>query len=304
MTAQFSRRRFMQGALAGGAVAGIGDFQFLSQLQPLSAAETKLPTGSVQFRPEIEPLVRLLEETPRDHLLEEVAARIRGGLSYRDVLARLLLAGIRNVQPRPVGFKFHAVLVVNSAHLASMQSPERASLAADLLGARSLQGMRRPRSSSKAIGSMPAGRRGEGAGEPKAGRRSSRRWTLGTKPAADAAVAALARTAGVERDFRNAVPLRLPRFPRHRPQGDLRRQQLAGARTHRPSNMPSRCSARWPMRCSMHEETIRTDARRARRSAVETQPRTGEKDSRRLAGTASRRAATAEMLAALRRAQR
>ncbi len=91
MTAQFSRRRFVKGALVGGAAAGIGDFGFLSQLQPLSAAETKLPAGSVQFRPEIEPLVRVLEETPRDHLLEEIAARIRRGLSYREVLSALLL---------------------------------------------------------------------------------------------------------------------------------------------------------------------------------------------------------------------
>jgi hypothetical protein len=90
----------------------------------LSAAEAKLPTGAVQFRPDIEPLVRLLETTSRDSLLEEIGARIRSGLSYRDVLAALLLAGIRNVQPRPVGFKFHAVLVVNSAHLASIQSPD------------------------------------------------------------------------------------------------------------------------------------------------------------------------------------
>jgi hypothetical protein len=34
-------------------------------------------------------------------------------------LAALFLAGVRGIQPRPVGFKFHAVLVVNSAHLAS-----------------------------------------------------------------------------------------------------------------------------------------------------------------------------------------
>ena len=41
------------------------------------------------------------------------------------VLAALLLAGVRNVQPRPsVGFKFHAVLVINSVHLAAMGSPE------------------------------------------------------------------------------------------------------------------------------------------------------------------------------------
>ena len=36
-----------------------------------------------------------------------------------------MLAGVRNIQPRPVGFKFHAVLVVNSAHLAAVASPEQ-----------------------------------------------------------------------------------------------------------------------------------------------------------------------------------
>ncbi len=84
----------------------------------------QLPSKAVQFRPDIEPLVRLLETTSRDTLLEEIGGRIRRGLSYRDVLTALLLAGVRNVRPRPVGFKFHAVLVVNSAHLASIQSPD------------------------------------------------------------------------------------------------------------------------------------------------------------------------------------
>src|SRR6266853_1802661 len=69
-------------------------------------------------------LVRLLEDTPREKLLEEVGERIRRGLAYRELLAALLLAGVRNIQPRPVGFKFHAVLVVNSAHLASVSSPD------------------------------------------------------------------------------------------------------------------------------------------------------------------------------------
>jgi hypothetical protein len=84
-----------------------------------------VPNGAVRFRPEIEPLVRLLEDSPRERLLEEVARKIRSGVSYQEVLAALLLAGIRNVQPRPhVGYKFHAVLVVNSAHLASLASPD------------------------------------------------------------------------------------------------------------------------------------------------------------------------------------
>ncbi len=125
MFVQSSRRRFLKSTVAGGALCGLGDLGFLSGLRPVSAAEAVPDPNVVQLRPEIEPLVRLLEETPRDKLLEEVAARIQGGVTYRQVLAALLLAGVRNVQPRPaVGFKFHAVLVVNSAHLASVSSPD------------------------------------------------------------------------------------------------------------------------------------------------------------------------------------
>src|SRR5207253_9106299 len=95
-----------------------------ARLPRLAAAEAALAGKTVQFRPEIEPLVRLLEDTPRERLLEEVAFRIRHGLTYREVLAALLLAGVRNIQPRPVGFKFHAVLVINSAHLAALSAPD------------------------------------------------------------------------------------------------------------------------------------------------------------------------------------
>ena len=118
------RRAFLKTAAATGALVGLGDFGFLSRLPRVCAAETKLDSKFVRFRPEIEPLVRLLEETPRERLLEEIAARIKRGTTYREVLAALLLAGVRNIQPRPVGFKFHAVLVVNSAHLASQNSPD------------------------------------------------------------------------------------------------------------------------------------------------------------------------------------
>jgi hypothetical protein len=115
----------LQNAAAAGLAAGVGDLGFLKGLKPVSAAEAQSATGRVQLDGEIEPVVRLLEDTPRERLLEEVAARIHSGLGYRDLLAALLLAGVRNVQPRPeVGFKFHAVLVVNSAHLASLASPD------------------------------------------------------------------------------------------------------------------------------------------------------------------------------------
>ncbi len=91
---------------------------------PFQTAAAGPPAQVVQFRSEIEPLVRLLEETPRERLLEDIGLRVRQGLGYRQLLAALLLAGIRNVQPRPVGFKFHAVLVIHSVHLASRFSPE------------------------------------------------------------------------------------------------------------------------------------------------------------------------------------
>jgi hypothetical protein len=121
ITMQTPTRREFLVSTAG----GLGGLSFLDQLQPVSAAEAKLNTKIVTLRPEIEPTVRLIEKTPRDQLLEVVAGRIRQGLSYRELLAALLLAGVRNVQPRPsVGYKFHAVLVVNSAHLASISSPD------------------------------------------------------------------------------------------------------------------------------------------------------------------------------------
>ncbi len=118
-----SRRHFLKTTAATGASLGLGNLSFLSQLPAVSLADAQLDPKVIRLQPEIEPLVRLLEETPRELLLEKVAARIKDGLQYRELLAALLLAGVRNIQPRPVGFKFHAVLVVNSAHLASLASP-------------------------------------------------------------------------------------------------------------------------------------------------------------------------------------
>lgn len=120
MSDSTTRRSFLKTAAAG-SVLGLGDLGFLSNLPRLSAADLKV----APLQPDIEPLVRVIEETPRNKLLEEMASRIRRGTTYREVLAALQLAGVRNVEPRPsVGFKFHAVLVVNSAHLASLSSPD------------------------------------------------------------------------------------------------------------------------------------------------------------------------------------
>jgi hypothetical protein len=124
MSRPTNRRQFL--AATAATWAGASQLGLLQKLPSVSAEEVASRPQVVRLADEIEPLVRLLEETPREKLLEEVAHRIRkGAVTYREVVAALLLAGVRNIQPRPsVGFKFHAVLVVNSAHLASISSPD------------------------------------------------------------------------------------------------------------------------------------------------------------------------------------
>lgn len=117
-----NRRQFLINSTQTG--LGLGALGFLGKLPLLRAEETTLAPSWVAFLPENKSLVRLLEDTPRERLLEEVASRIKSGTSYRDWLTSLFLAGVRNIQPRPVGFKFHAVLVINSAHLASINAPD------------------------------------------------------------------------------------------------------------------------------------------------------------------------------------
>ena len=118
-----TRREFLQ--TSAGASAMAGGLAFLAHLPRVSAEDASVKPDLVQFGGPIEPLVRLIEESPREKLLEQIAGEIHRGRSYGEVLTALLLAGIRNVQPWPsVGFKFHCVLVVNSCHLASLQGPD------------------------------------------------------------------------------------------------------------------------------------------------------------------------------------
>ena len=120
-----SRRRFVGNGLKAGLLTGLGDFAFLRGLSPVSAVEARLAHEKVQLSTDIEPLVKLIEDTPREKLFEAVAGQMRRGTGYQQLLTGLFLAGVRGIQPRPVGFKFHAVLVVNSAHLAAQAMPDK-----------------------------------------------------------------------------------------------------------------------------------------------------------------------------------
>ena len=186
------RRQF----LATTALGGLG---LLGRLPAVSADDATLDPKVVRLDPGIEPLVKLLEDTPRDRLLEEVAGRIKKGLSYREVLAALFLAGVRNVEPRPsVGFKFHAVLVVNSAHLASLAAPDQERWlpifwaldnfkSAQATNVKERGGWRMP--PVKESASHPPARPGSGFVD------ALEKWDT---EAADVAVAGLVRTAGAD----------------------------------------------------------------------------------------------------------
>ncbi|HXX94688.1 MAG TPA: hypothetical protein VEN81_13725 [Planctomycetota bacterium] len=121
MNQNLPRRTLLKGSLSGAAWLGLRP---LGLLPALRAEETRLDPGRLAPGGGLEPLVRLVEETSRDRLLEEVGSRVTQGLPDADVLAALLLAGVRNVQPRPVGFKFHTVLSVNAAHQSSLAGPD------------------------------------------------------------------------------------------------------------------------------------------------------------------------------------
>ncbi len=125
MSSPLSRRRFVTGTLQAGAVAGLADLGFLGGLPEVSAAAGPVLPNVVRVGSDLEPLVRLIEETPRKTLLEKVAEQIRKGTNYQQLLGAVFLAGVRGIQPRPVGFKFHAVLVINSAHLASQAADDK-----------------------------------------------------------------------------------------------------------------------------------------------------------------------------------
>lgn len=123
MDLNLRRRRFLQSASALGIGAGLGHWAGLSTITPARAADLSVGPDAVRFRPEIEPVVAWIEETPRDRILDVAVEHIKNGLSYRDLLAGIFLAGIRDIKPHPVGFKFHAVLAVNSAYMLAQTAP-------------------------------------------------------------------------------------------------------------------------------------------------------------------------------------
>ncbi|MBI4910412.1 MAG: hypothetical protein HY820_42735 [Acidobacteria bacterium] len=94
----------------------------------LTRAQAEVTPDAVRFGTEMDPLVKRIEQTPRERCAEMAVEQLNAGVSYRQFLAALFLAGIRNVNPRPPGFAMHCVFVVHSAHLLGMEAPPDARL--------------------------------------------------------------------------------------------------------------------------------------------------------------------------------
>jgi hypothetical protein len=114
MAARLTRRRFLRTAGAGTAALEWPGLSGLLSVSPVRADEAKVTPDAVRFGPDIEPVVRLIEETPRDRCVAALVDQLRGGLPYRRFLAAVFLAAVRK------GDSHHSVYLACSAHQVSL----------------------------------------------------------------------------------------------------------------------------------------------------------------------------------------
>ncbi len=115
-----SRREFVHFSTSVGLLGGLGSIGALGRAL---AQDTNVLPNLVRLSDDIEPIVRVIEDTPHGRIFEAAAELLRSGLEYKQIMAALYLAGIRNVDSRSSGSRFHCVYVINSAHLLALESP-------------------------------------------------------------------------------------------------------------------------------------------------------------------------------------
>ena len=95
MAGRSTRRKMLRNlALTGAALSDAG-LEALAALSPATAAEGQVTPDLVRFHPDIEPVVRRIEETPRERCAEVMVGELRDGLPVRVFLAGLYLAALR-----------------------------------------------------------------------------------------------------------------------------------------------------------------------------------------------------------------
>ena len=100
-----TRREFLL-TTAGTASVGLADG---AMLRGLAAFGAEPPPKRVHFGPDLEPIVRLIEETPLDDCVRVFVAELRRGLPYQRFLAASLFAGIRRIRSHHEVYKIHSI---------------------------------------------------------------------------------------------------------------------------------------------------------------------------------------------------
>jgi hypothetical protein len=100
-----SRRRFLQTA-AGAATLGLPHVPLFGELAVFG---DEPPPATMRFGRDLEPVVRLIEETPRNRCVAVFLDQLRRGLPYRRFLAAVFFAGIRRYRSHHDVYKIHAV---------------------------------------------------------------------------------------------------------------------------------------------------------------------------------------------------
>src|SRR5262249_41771545 len=100
-----TRRRFLQTVAGATAVTAV-PLPFLGELAVFGAEP---PPATVRFGRDIEPIVRLIDATPRDRCVAVFIDQLRRGLPYRRFLAAVYFAAIRRHLSNHDVYKIHAV---------------------------------------------------------------------------------------------------------------------------------------------------------------------------------------------------
>jgi hypothetical protein len=108
-----TRRRFLK-TIAGTATLGLTDVSTLAGLRAFADEKSPVP-DKVRFGPDIEPIVRLIEETPRPECVRVLIEQLQKGLPYRRLLAGVFFAGIRRLN------SYHDVYKIQPVHQVSTQ---------------------------------------------------------------------------------------------------------------------------------------------------------------------------------------
>jgi len=118
------RRTFLKAAAGTGALATLAPLGFLSRLPSVSAAEAAVRRRWSASSRRSSHWCGCSRRRRASACWRRSPARLHRGLSYREVLAPCCSPGCAAFSRALSGLSFNAVLVVNSAHLASLASPD------------------------------------------------------------------------------------------------------------------------------------------------------------------------------------